>query len=185
VTATFTPPRNVNATLLPIYSGYITLRSASGNSSLNVPYLGVAGSMRSTPVLQPSQVYLANYYNAAPANTSYTIPRPDPANPPRADSGEPGLTPNVYINPTVGTRLLRVDVMKGETVVGSLAGWPQTALPKSELRAYFNGLLADGKVVDEGQYSLRVKALRIFGDEKKEEDWDVYNTVTFGFTYEK
>jgi hypothetical protein len=39
--------------------------------------------------------------------------------------------------------------------------------------------------VDEGQYSLRIKALRIFGDEEKEEDWDVYDTVTFSFTYQK
>jgi hypothetical protein len=91
----------------------------------------------------------------------------------------------VYISPTIGTRLMRVDVMNGKTVVGSLAGWPQTALPKSEIRAYFNGLLADGKLVDEGQYSLRIKALRIFGDEEKEEDWDVYNTVTFSLTYQK
>jgi hypothetical protein len=178
------PPTNLNATLLPVYSGYITLSSASPQNNLVIPYLGVAGSMRSTPVLQASQVFLAEYYSPAPENKSYVIPRPDPQNPPPTDEGSESNTPNVYINPTIGTRLLRVDVVSGEEVLGSLAGWPQLHLAKKQVRAWFNGLLADGTVVDEGRYRFRVMALRIFGNEEREEDWDVIRTVEFGFTYQ-
>ncbi|KAF2177139.1 subtilisin-like protein [Zopfia rhizophila CBS 207.26] len=183
ITVTCTPPTNLNATLLPVYSGYITLGSASPHNTLVVPYLGVAGSMRSTPVLQPSQVYLADFNMPAPANRSYVIPRPDPENPSRTDRGDQSTTPNVYINPTVGTRVLRVDVLHGEEVLGSLAGWPQIHVTRGEVRAWFNGLLVDGTVVDEGWYSFRIMALRIFGNEEREGDWDVVRTVEFSFTY--
>jgi hypothetical protein len=140
--------------------------------------------MRSTPVLQPSQVYLADSYVPVPANKTYVIARPDPAKPPLVDSGEESTEPNVYIKPIIGVRVLRVDVMSGETVVGSLAGWPQMNLARSEVRAWFHGLTADGKVIDEGRYTLRVMALRIFGNEEDEKDWDTVNTVEFSFTYE-
>jgi hypothetical protein len=153
------------------------------HNNLNIPYLGVAGSMRSTPVFQPSQVYLANNYSPVPANQSYVIPRPDPANPPAVDEGNESTTPNVYMSLTVGTRALRVDVLRGEEVVGSLAGWPQMHMARGTVRAWFNGLLDDGTVVQEGLYKLRVTALRIFGDEEREDDWDVTETVDFNFTY--
>jgi hypothetical protein len=183
LTVTITPPANVNATLLPVYSGYITLSSDSIHNNLNIPYLGVAGSMRSTPVLQPSQVYLAENWSPAPANKSYVLARPDPANPPATGDGDASNMPNVYILPTVGTRIVRVDVLSGENVVGSLAGWPQVYGARMEMRAWFNGLLADGTVVKKGQYSFKIMALRIFGDEERTEDWDVVRTVAFSFTY--
>jgi hypothetical protein len=57
-------------------------------------------------------------------------------------------------------------------------------LARGEVRAWMNGLLADGRVLEEGSYSLRVKALRIFGDEDREGDWDVVRTAEFGIKYE-
>ena len=183
MTVTCTPPRNVNATLLPVYSGFITLSSGQIHNNLNIPYLGVAGSMRSTPVLQPSQVYLARDYNPVPANSTYVFARPDPANPPAVDRGDEATEPNVYIKPTVGARVLRVDVVSGDAVVGSLAGWPQMNLARAEVRAWFHGLTADGKVLGEGRYKLRIMVLRIFGDQEDEEDWEIYDTVEFSFTY--
>jgi hypothetical protein len=179
-----TPPINVNATLLPVYSGYISLSSDSPHNNLIVPYLGVVGSMRSTPVLQSSRVYLADYNNPAPANKSFMIPRPDPENPPLTDRGNESTTPNVSISPIIGTRVLRVDVLSGNKVIGSLPGWPRMHVPRIQTRAWFNGLLADGKVVNEGRYSFRVMALRVFGNEDEERDWDMVRTVEFRFTYE-
>lgn len=185
VTVTCTPPENVNGTLLPVYSGHIALTGS--NSSLVLPYVGVAGSMRDIPVLQASQVYLANYNNEAPANKTYTIPRPDPASPPLTDRGDQDTTPNVYIKPTIGTAALHVDVLRGGTkgdVLGALAGWPLLYLPRSDQRAYVKGLLANGTVLDEGVYSLRVSALRVFGDKADKDDWDVVTTVPFNLKYE-
>lgn len=140
--------------------------------------------MRDTPVVRPSSAFLASYYNPAPANKTYTIPRPDPANPPPADSGDMGAQPNVYMLLTIGSAQVHVDVLRGNEVLGALAGSPLMYLPKGESRLYFSGLMADGKVLQEGVYRLRMRALRIFGDETKEEDWDVVDTVEFGFTYE-
>lgn len=168
-----------------MYSGHIVLTSES--SSLVLPYLGVVGSMQSTPVLQASQVYLADYNIPAPANRTYTIPRPDPANPPLTDRGDEDVTPNVYITATVGTASLHVNVLSGSgkgEVLGALAGWPLLYLPRGGQRAYVKGLLADGTVLEEGVYSLKVSALRIFGNESRDDDWDVVTTVPFSLKYE-
>lgn len=182
VTVTCTPPASVNATLLPVYSGYISI-SGSSNITLAVPYLGIVGSMRSTPVTQSSLVYLAQYNGPIDANTTYTIPRPDPAKPPAWDKGDEGTQPNVYMELLVGSALVHIDVFRGEEELGSLAGSPQVYLPKGYSRVFISGLMADGTVLEEGSYHLRVKALRIFGDEAKAEDWDVMNTVEFGIKY--
>jgi hypothetical protein len=77
----------------------------------------------------------------------------------------------------------RADVLRGDEELEALAGWPQRYLAKGEVRAWFNGLLSDGTVLDEGTYGLRVRALRVFGDEEREEDWDVVATVEFGNKY--
>ncbi|KAF1980224.1 subtilisin-like serine protease-like protein [Bimuria novae-zelandiae CBS 107.79] len=183
VTVTCTPPASANGTLLPVYSGYISINNLSSNNTLVLPYLGVAGSMRSASVTQPSLVYLANYNNPISVNTSYTIPRPDPANPPPTDSGDQSVQPNLYMELLVGSALVHIDVLRGEEDLGSLAGSPQVYLPRGYARVFFNGLLADGTVLEEGSYSLRVRALRIFGDEAMQEDWDVVKTVEFSFKY--
>ncbi|KAI8201518.1 Minor extracellular protease vpr [Colletotrichum sp. SAR 10_76] len=188
LTVTCTPPSNLNATLLPVYSGYIILTSTTDAPSLNVPYLGVVGSMYSTPVLTASQAYLAEYNGVVPANRTYTIVRPDPANPPRTDRGDQSATPNVYIQPTVGTASLAVDVLSvvngKEENLGSLAGWPLPYVTRVDQRAYFNGLLADGTVLEPGVYKMQVSALRIYGDREKKEDWDVFTTVPFIVKYQ-
>ncbi|KAF9691272.1 hypothetical protein EKO04_010922 [Ascochyta lentis] len=180
VTVEFAPPAGLNATLLPVYSGFIAL-----GDKLVLPYLGVAGNMRDATILTPETAYLAQGYAPAPANASYTIPRPDPKNPPMTDRGDTMATPNVYIRPSFGSSLLRVEVLQGDKVLGALAGFPQTYVARTEVRAYFNGLMADGRVLDEGSYRIKVMALRIFGDEKRDEDWDVVESAGFAVKYAK
>ncbi|EOA82987.1 uncharacterized protein SETTUDRAFT_165339 [Exserohilum turcica Et28A] len=178
VTVDIAPPTGLNATLLPVYSGFIAL-----GDKLVLPYLGVVGSMRNITVLTPDNTYLAQGYAPAPANASYTIARPNPSNPPGMDDGDTMATPNVYMNPVVGSPLIRVEVLQGDKVLGPLAGFPQTYVPRSEVRAFFNGLLADGSVLDEGSYRMRVKALHIFGEKDREDDWDTVYSATFTVKY--
>ncbi|EUC33580.1 hypothetical protein COCCADRAFT_95623 [Bipolaris zeicola 26-R-13] len=178
VTVDITPPGGVNATLLPVYSGFIAI----GNK-LHLPYLGVVGSMRKATVFPPETAYLAEGYASAPANASYTIPRPDPQNPPWTDRGDYYNSPNVYMFPSVGSPLLRLDVLQGNKTLGPLAGFPLTYIPRGETRAYFNGLLADGTVLEEGTYRMKVMALHIFGNENNVEDWDIVETSSFTFKY--
>ncbi|UQC76278.1 subtilisin Carlsberg [Colletotrichum lupini] len=188
LTVTCIPPSNVNATRLPVYSGYIALTSTTDAPSLSLPYLGVVGSMHGVPVITPAQAYLANYYSQAPANTTYTVKRPDPANPPLTDRGDQSAIPNVIISPTVGTASIQVEVLRvsggKEENLGSLAGWPLPYAPRTETRAFFNGLLADNTVLEPGVYAMKVRALRIFGDRTNEGDWDVVKTVPFVLKYE-
>ncbi|KAF9873122.1 hypothetical protein CkaCkLH20_09285 [Colletotrichum karsti] len=188
LTITCIPPSNLNGTRLPVYSGYVILTSTTDAPSLNLPYLGVVGSMYDTPVLTTSQVYLAEYNGVVPANRTYTIPRPDPANPPRTDRGDQSATPNVYIQPTVGTASIQVEVLSvsggKEENVGGLAGWPLSYVTRLDQRAFFNGLLADGTVLEPGVYKMKVSALRIYGDREKKEDWDVFETVHFILKYQ-
>ncbi|KZL86648.1 subtilisin carlsberg [Colletotrichum incanum] len=187
LTVTCIPPSNANATRLPLYSGFIVLTSTTEAPSLSVPYLGVVGSMYNTPILTSAQAYLANYNGQVPANRTYTIPRPDPANPPRTDMGDNGAIPNVYISPTVGTPSIQVDVFRvrdgKEENLGSLAGWPRSYVARSEQRAYFNGLLADRTVLEPASYAMEIRALRIFGNRAKKEDWDILKTVPFILKY--
>jgi len=54
VTITPTPPIGLDAGLLPVYSGYVTINGTNGDS-LIIPYAGVASNMRSLPVLSRSK----------------------------------------------------------------------------------------------------------------------------------
>ncbi len=55
-------PEGVDAKRLPVWSGYVKIQEAgSGNKSLTVPYLGVAGSLRSMTVIErPGYVAVRN-----------------------------------------------------------------------------------------------------------------------------
>ncbi|KAI5919318.1 peptidase S8/S53 domain-containing protein [Camillea tinctor] len=189
VTVTAIPPSGLNATLLPVYSGYITMNGSNGDS-LSLPYQGVVGSMLSTPVLDSSLVAVVEYNTPVPANKSYTIPRPS-----SNGTVDQSIVPNVLVRPIVGTRILRIDVVAldnntmpttdffGVQIVGSLPGYPLLFASRNEVRTYFNGLLADGTVVPQGSYKLIVSALRVFGDLEKADNWDIFETVSFNIQY--
>jgi hypothetical protein len=47
----------------------------------------------------------------------------------------------------------------------------------------FNGQLADGSYLPAGNYSMIVRALKIFGNRTNLRDYDTVRTVNFGLTY--
>lgn len=197
VTVTVTPPEGLNGTLLPVYSGYVTLKS--DEQSLVLPYLGVAGSMVSTPVLDPRNVFLANYNTPAEANKTYTITRPGPDTFINTNRGDQATVPNVAIHPTVGTTELRIDILAvsaGNSTglpttpffdrfesVGTLPGYPVPHAPNENRAAFFKGRMADGTVLPEGTYRLAVSGLRVFGNASSADDWDTVTTVPFNVKY--
>ncbi|KAI2470814.1 subtilisin-like protein [Annulohypoxylon bovei var. microspora] len=195
VTVTLTPPQNLNATLLPIYNGYITLNSTKGES-LGLPYLGVLGSLYKTPVVQAGYdggVYLtttSGHFNIpVSANTTFTINYPSNA------SSSDVIYPKLRIAPTLGAPELRADLValtdtglpitewKGYKTVGSLSGFPLTLVPRNGASSWFNGVLDDGTVVSEGTYIFVTSAVRVFGDASKDEDWDIVESVPFILKY--
>ncbi|OTA98333.1 hypothetical protein M426DRAFT_17530 [Hypoxylon sp. CI-4A] len=197
VTVTLTPPQNINATLLPVYSGYITLNSTR-EESLVLPYLGILGSLYKTPIVQPGYdggVYLTNtdgHFNIpVSANTTFTLDRPG------SNSSSSGVIyPKLVTYPTLGTPELRADLValtdtglpttewKGYQTIGSLSGYPVTLVPRNGGGSYFSGTLDDGTIVPEGTYKFITSAVRVFGDASNEDDWDVVETVPFLLKYQ-
>jgi hypothetical protein len=163
-----------------VYSGYVTLKSPT--QSLVLPYLGVVGNLRSVTVLTTSNTFLADFNLPVAANTTYTIPRP------LANATASTSAPYLRIQPTIGTRVLRVEIMAEDTgvMIGSVPGYPKQWMPRgtgSSDTVYFSGLLSNGTVVPEGTYRVVVSALRVFGDDTRQEDWDTVNTVPFIIKY--
>ncbi|CAN9252094.1 unnamed protein product [Alternaria alternata] len=154
---------SLSPTLAPQKSGFI-----AWGDKLVLPYLGVGGR-----------------YTPAPANASYVIPRPDPQNPPMTHRGYMSEVPNsAYMNPTVGFYLCCVlEIFQVDKFVAALAGFAQTYIARSEVRAYFNGLMASGEVLDEVSDRMKVSALRIVCDGEKVEDWNVAESSSFAVQY--
>ncbi|KAK6070487.1 peptidase [Seiridium cupressi] len=198
VRLTVTPPGGLNATLLPVYSGYVSLNSTTGEN-LSLPYLGVHGSMHDTPVIQKggdtrSGVYLTDtdgHFNIpAAANRTFTIPRPDSnATLPNA------IYPTLRAGLTLGTQDLRADIVPlfdttlptsdvfGYQSIGPLPGFPLGWIYRDGASQYFWGQTADGTIAPAGSYKFVVSALRVFGDLNNELDWISVETVPFIIEY--
>jgi subtilisin family serine protease len=182
VSLTLTPPTGVNTARLPVYNGYIAL-NGSDSSSLSLPYLGVAGSMRAATVLDARSSFLTrdtdpNYAPVA-ANTTFTIPA-------RNSSTSGNVTyPAVAISLALGSPLLNVEARPAgsETSLGNIFGFPSPYNPRGATVSRWNGLLENGTLVPAGSYQLVTRALHIFGDEEEEGDWDVATSVPFSIRY--
>ncbi|KAF2652507.1 serine endopeptidase [Lophiostoma macrostomum CBS 122681] len=191
ITVTVSPPAGLAASRLPVYSGYITLNSTSGES-LSLPYLGVVGSLHNATVLDTAGTYLSQSsdpaLNPVPANTTFTLP---------ATNGSDANTtyPAVVIDLALGSRLVRADVIPqsanssspkevlGVQTLGNIFGFPQTYVPRGQAGSSWDGRLADGSLVPAGTYSILVRALKLFGDETKEDEFEAAETVVFGIKY--
>lgn len=196
VTVMPTPPSGLDETLLPVYSGYITINGTNGDS-LSIPYLGVAGSMYSAPkMLDPDWTFLGNSsnpLNPAPENITFVVPFP--ANPTDIPSTRTG-SPVAVIQLNVGTRLLRCDVVPldnsgnvtttevlGVQTVGSVPNYPIEYSPRTYYISWFNGMPDNGVAVPEGRYQFLVRVLRIFGDPEKEGDYESLAMAPFNIVY--
>jgi hypothetical protein len=194
VTVTAQYPTNLNATRLPVYGGWVTLNSTSGEN-LSIPYLGVAGSMYNTPVINPTQV--ATYLNndvlgfsttALPPNTTFTLPVPTALPDPNSNATDNNPTPGVIYSSVMGTRLVRALVIplevNGTVSTTRILGYD--AVDEIPLRfghlyldttlfepVPFNGMTQNGTVVPAGRYEIRLLALKFFGDSRRVEDYQV------------
>ncbi|RMJ16033.1 hypothetical protein CDV36_004273 [Fusarium kuroshium] len=193
VSVTAIPPKNVNATQLPVYSGLITL-SAENEKSYNIPYMGIAGSIKDVPVLLQGPEYgtfLGIYGRPDPANKTFTIPQPDTTPPPDSQIEYPGIIASLLF----GTKTIRADVVALTDTdlpvteffhvrsVGNMPSFPDSWVIRRNYKLGFTGELADGAVVPEGRYKIVFSALRVFGDAEKEDDWDFAETVPFDIKY--
>lgn len=188
---------------MPVYSGFITVNSTdSGN--LTIPYLGVIGTVSSEFVMDPQESTMLGYSAKGHAagmknNITFSIPYPTLNNTPGLDDPYPlrhYTYPTAEVILDLGSRIVRADVIPlssnytgpitkvlGEKTAGSVYGFPQTYLGRMYTEVEFTGLLDDGTVVPEGRYSLAVRALKLFGNPKKVEDYDTMAMLPFGLNY--
>jgi hypothetical protein len=191
-----TPPAGLDAQRLPVYSGYITI-NGSDSSSLSLPYMGVAGSLHSATVLDPAGTYMSSSLNtddaAVSANHTFTLPPPGHSNDTQYSSNSTDY-PRMFINLALGSAVVRVDVVPassdtntteslGLATIGDVYQTPLEYQPRGQQSANWDGRLASGEYAPAGVYKLVVRALKIFGDRNKADDYETAETIEFGIQY--
>ncbi|KAK7952821.1 uncharacterized protein PG986_008549 [Apiospora aurea] len=188
-----TPPA-VNATRLPVYSGYVTINGTNGES-LSLPYQGVAGSLHNTRVIGFSDFVVATGrkdkpWVYPPAIDTLTF------NFTKGGSDKKGLSqsqPGALTRLAFGTSLVHIEAVKVDsgnvtlsnstTNLGNILGSPLLWLNRHLSLAPWHGQLADGSYAPKGRYCFAVRALHVFGDQKNETDYDVAFTGDFNIQY--
>lgn len=187
---TVTPPKGLVSRRIPVYSGYVTFNGTDSDDSFSVPYLGVAADMRNVTILDTTQGsnILIDSVTQKPikANEQLVFPGKNDTND-RANTSYPIFQTEL----SMGTNLFLVGVKAAHnsTILPVLE--PQTAhsrnvgngIAPGASPVSWTGQLADGSYVPEGNYSMVVRALKIFGNRKNPRDYDTVKTVNFGFTY--
>lgn len=191
VNVNFSKPTGLDSKRIPIYGGYINIQGSNGDS-LNLPYSGIASSLKDASVLS----FAANGLPAL-MRTSDAAGKPITPNTPFTISktGPNTDLPLLVTDLTMGSALVRADLISangaknatkilGVKTLGSISGFPAEYRPRnSRFSQAFDGTLADGTQVPSGNYTILVRALRIFGDRTKASDYDVQETVPFSINY--
>jgi len=195
---TATPPTGVNARLLPVYSGYITINGSDG-AALSLPYMGVLGSLHSLTVLDPLNTFVSNSLdrNATriPANALFLLPPAGRVN----DTLYFNRTalPRFQVNLAMGSPLVRADVVPikicgnrttvevlGYNTIGQVRTYPRQWEARDPLSPVnWDGKLDDGTYAPSGLYKIVFRALHIFGDRNKASEYDVVESTPIRIRY--
>jgi hypothetical protein len=187
IKVTATPPKGLISRRIPVYSGYVTFNGTSADDSFSVPYLGVATAMRNVTILDTTE---GNYLvdsatqERIKANHQFVLPgETDPID--RANTSYPIFQTKL----SMATNLLQYGIKATNNSTIFPAAAPQTGLARNvddfagPGTFSFNGQLADGSYLPAGNYSMIVRALKIFGNRTNLRDYDTVRTVNFGLTY--
>ncbi|KAI0841493.1 subtilisin-like protein [Hypoxylon sp. FL0890] len=180
VSVMITPPA-LDATRLPVYSGYITLNGTNGDS-LSLPYNGAVGSLHDTRVLDVGYLSISSDEELDPikSNTTFTLPR---ANTTAVNNTYPvAVALLAFGSPLVNVKAVPLNGARadaGHHILGS----PLTYASRDPFILEWSGQLADGTFVSAGQYKLRFEALHIFGDASNPKEYDTDESVEFSIRY--
>ncbi|KAJ5600180.1 hypothetical protein N7450_001247 [Penicillium hetheringtonii] len=184
---TATPPRGIDEQRIPVYSGYITFNGTSPNDHFSVPYLGVSTDMRNVTILDTSDgsnaIVDSSDNEPIQADHQFTLPGVnDPMD--RANTSYPIFETKL----SMGTDLLLVGVKPANShAIFSIS--ESTAVARTvdgisgPSSTSWTGQLANGSYVPPGNYSMVVRALKIFGDRHSPKGYDTVKSVNFGITY--
>ncbi|KAJ3469456.1 hypothetical protein MRS44_003521 [Fusarium solani] len=185
-----TPPQGVDAKRLPVWSGYVAINGTDG-SALSIPYQGLTGSLHDSPVLGPNDTWITsstdeNFFPAK-ANKTWILPKPGTAN------NQTDELPEIVWFLALGTAKLHGDIIPVTTekssstgkarIIGEPVNFPLLWNPMGRNSQPFTGELAGGGFAPAGMYVVRYRALRIFGNEEDEGDWDESYSPPFAIQY--
>ncbi|KAG5964780.1 hypothetical protein E4U56_002069 [Claviceps arundinis] len=191
-----TPPEGLDAKRLALWSGYIAVNGTDG-VSLSLPYQGLTGSLHEHVVLGSNRTWISESTdrrpipNPVPFNTTFTLPRP-------GNAGPNDLMPRLSVDLALGSPMIRADIVslspdpKNETLTHEFWGvntigqphiFPALWNPRGHNGFPWDGLLDSGSYAPAGTYEFVVRALRINGDAKKKEEWDVSTSPAFSIRY--
>ncbi|KAJ7495908.1 subtilisin-like protease [Mycena galericulata] len=191
--ATFTPPPSVINTTFPLYSGFIEVVAPS--ETLKVTYLGAAASLEAAPIFDST-------------NRFFGIPLPamiDSAGRPQEGPTNytfmGGDTSFILFRLSFGTAKIRLDLVRDDlaftpTIPSKRAftwWWTQSAAGTFEQVKTIgplgefdyqprgtNGTFANGTRIDDGQYRVILRGLKIGGNPNMEEDYESWLGPQFG-----
>jgi hypothetical protein len=185
-----TPPTGLDASRIPVWSGYIALAGSDG-SSLSLPYQGVTGSLHSLTVLEGA--YMSVNTDDLPKvlpNATFILPTPG------TSKVNQTILPNIVIGMVMGSALIRCDIVPmttcppntttevfGTKTIGQPASFPLLWNSRGLLNVTWDGQLADGTYAPAGKYKFAIKALHIFGDGAELAEYDVTETTAIRISY--
>lgn len=190
-----TPPSGLDTKRLGLWSGYVTINGTDG-SSLSLPYQGLSGSFHKSTVLAKDATWMTysndTKYVPVPENTTFTVPPP-------GHSDANSVLPALAVKLALGSRLVRADIVPmttcppknlttehwGIKTIGQPYGFPFTYNSRGVISSGWDGKLDSGEYAPPGKYRMVVRALRIFGDEAKKDEYDVSETPAFRLKYSK
>ncbi|KAG6277517.1 hypothetical protein E4U47_007115 [Claviceps purpurea] len=176
----------INPKRLALWSGYVTINGTDG-SVLSMPYQGLTGSLRKATVLARDQAWVFHStdftnFTRSPERFTYVVPKAGTSN----DFDD---LPAIGVNLALGSSMLRVDVVpvrngtKAAKSIGEPFGLPSRLNERGWISFPWDGKLESGKYAPAGHYRFVVRALRIFGDASKPQDWDVATTQSMVLKY--
>ncbi|KFG80029.1 subtilisin-like serine protease PR1C [Metarhizium anisopliae] len=189
-----TPPQGLDAKRLALWSGYIVINGTDG-TSLSLPYQGLTGSLHNSAVLGANNTWISKSTdkksNPVPPNSTFVIPAPGNAG---SNDTLPQLTVSLYL----GSRKIRADIVplttcppknlttefQGIKTIGQPYNFPALWGTRGLNTFPWDGRLDSGNYAPPGKYKFVVRALRIFGDEKKKDDWDVSTSPALHIKYQ-
>jgi len=187
------PPEGLDEGRLPVWSGYVIINGTDG-SALSMPYQGLSGSMHTKAVLTWGHVGVASYKDKwfLDDGAEFILPGPGTV----SDDilgiyanlvlGSPKVRCDIVPMTTCPPKSITVDDPLGDNfkTVGQPAGWPLKYVPRGGNLSPWDGQLDSGSYIPPGKYKFVIRALRLFGDETKLEEWDKDTSTSFHIKYQ-
>ncbi|UJR22388.1 hypothetical protein I4U23_025449 [Adineta vaga] len=211
ITLRFTPPSTVNSALLPIYSGFIYVTNQVNGDVVHLPYIGVIGNYGNasiivrttstdikTGVLDNTTAYITDEVQSTlnaregikfVIVTAWSSRRMIVEVISVNDTSLPGQSPSLGIlrieaenNLFVATNGPRNTGVATQTFSDrDIYTWYGYVCAADSLVSCLNGTIS---AIPQGQYRIRISALKHFGNATNPNDYDVYRSPSFFLTYE-